>query len=316
MSTAVTRSVVAEKETSLHKSKPSFFGLVRGELFKVTRQWTTWILLVLIAGVIVLPYIIEFTSPDLSSRINGDSLHFFYNVLSIGLSILRVFSGLFLLIMTARIIGLEYQLGTIRILLARGVGRLQLLFAKLFTVTLLALVLLAVGLALNYLLVVMLVAGANGNLDAFHALTSQFWSDAWTYVLTVLLNAAVTILLATAAAVFGRSLSFGLSAALVFFPIDNIGTIIMQLAFRVTHNDFWLNATAYFLGPNLNTMPQALVSKVESIGAGPLYFVDPTTNQAHGTLVDGTHTLVVALVYAVIFATVAIVLTWKRDVKE
>ena len=32
--------------------------------------------------------------------------------------------------------------------------------------------------------------------------------------------------------------------------------------------------------------------------------------------VDGPHTLWVALVYAVIFATVALVLTWKRDVKE
>jgi ABC-2 type transport system permease protein len=129
-------------------------------------------------------------------------------------------------------------------------------------------------------------------------------------------NMGVTILLATAAAVVGRSVTFGLSAALVFFPIDNIAAVVMTLAFRITHNDFWLSATAYFLGPNLNIMAPALTSnRVESIGSTPLYFVEQA-GQAHGILVDGTHTLVVALVYAVIFAVTAIVLTWKRDVKE
>jgi ABC-2 type transport system permease protein len=34
------------------------------------------------------------------------------------------------------------------------------------------------------------------------------------------------------------------------------------------------------------------------------------------TQVDGAHTLFVALVYALIFIVVAIVLAWKRDVKE
>src|SRR5947209_5461524 len=123
----------------------------------------------------------------------------------------------------------------------------------------------------------------------------------------------VTILVATAAAVLGRSLAFGLSVALIFFPIDNIGTVIMTLAYRVTGSDFWLNLTAYFLGPNLNQMPVALTSgRVDSIGAAPLYFVN--NNVAHGTQVDGTHTLVVAAVYAVIFAVTALWLMWKRDV--
>jgi hypothetical protein len=193
---------------------------------------------------------------------------------------------------------------------------LQLLFAKLLAVAVIALGLLVLGLLLDYLLTVILVAGVTGNLNAFSALNSAFWSDARIYVLSIMLNMGVTILLATAAAVVGRSVAFGLSAALVFFPIDNIATLIMTLAYRVTQNDFWLNATAYFLGPNLNTMAAALTgNRVESIGANPLYFVDQA-GQAHGIQVDGTHTVVVALVYAAIFAITAIVLTWKRDVKE
>jgi len=315
MSTAVITPTPTE-QIRLHSAKPSFFGIVRGEFFKIARQWTNWIMLVLLLGAIVLPFIIEMTAPNVKTNIQANPLHFFYDVLSIGLSILRVFTGIFLLILTARVVGLEYQLGTIRILLSRGVGRLQLLFAKLLTVALIALVLLVVGLLLDYLLTVILVVGATGNLNAFSALNSAFWSDAQVYVLSILINMGVTILLATAAAVIGRSVTFGLSAALVFFPIDNIATLIMTLAFRVTHNDFWLSATAYFLGPNLNVMAPTLISnRAESIGAAPLYFVDQA-KQAHGILVDGNHTLMVALVYGVIFAITAIVLTWKRDVKE
>ena len=315
MSTAVITPTPTE-QIRLHSAKPSFFGTVRGEFFKIARQWTNWIMLVLLLGVIVLPFIIEMTAPNVKTNIQTNPLHFHYNVLSIGLSILRVFTGIFLLILTARTVGLEYQLGTIRVLLSRGVGRLQLLFAKLLAVALIALGLLVFGLLLNYLLTVILVAGITGNLDSFNALNSVFWSDARIYVLTILLNMGVTILLATAAAVVGRSVTFGLSAAIIFFPIDNIATIVMTLAYRITHNDFWLSTTAYFLGPNLNVIAPALTSnRVESIGATPLYFADQA-GQAHGILVDGTHTVVVALVYAVIFAVVAIVLTWKRDVKE
>lgn len=315
MSTAVITPKPTE-QIHLHRSKPSFFGTVRGEFFKIARQWTNWIMLVLLLGVIVLPFIVEMTAPNTKTNIQTNPLHFYYNILSITLSILRVFTGIFLLILAARTVGLEYQLGTIRVLLSRGVGRLQLLFAKLLAVILIALGLLMFGLLLNYLLTIILVVGLTGNLDSFNALNAVFWSDARIYVLTILLNMGVTILLATAAAVVGRSVTFGLSAALVFFPIDNIATIIMTLAYRITHNDFWLSTTAYLLGPNLNAMPAALTnSRAESIGSNPLYFVDPA-GVAHGIKVDGTHTVVVALVYAAIFAVTAIVLTWKRDVKE
>lgn len=315
MSTTVTTSSI-EHATRLHSAKPSFFGTMRGEFFKIRHQWTTWIMAVMYLGVIVLPYILLWTATNTKADIQTAPLHFYYNVLSIGLSIVRVFSGLLLLILTARVVGQEYQLGTIRILLARGLGRVQLLLAKLLTVVIIALVLIAVGVLLNYLLTVVMVSAVAGNLNSFSALNSAFWSDAETFLLTVLLNAGVTILLATTAAVLGRSLTVGLSLALVFFPIDNIGTIIMQLAYRVTHSDFWLNLTAYFLGPNLNIMPNAFSNKLDIIGAQPLAFTDPTTHQTIGTQVDGTHTLVVALVYAAIFAVTAFVLTWRRDVKE
>ncbi len=311
MSTVITSTPT--EQLRLHTAKPSFFGLVRGEFFKVMRQWTTWILLVLLVGVTVLPYIVETVRPRFKADIVSAPLTVYYDQMSIGLSVLRVFTGFFLLIVTARLISQEYQLGTIRVLLSRGVGRLQLLFAKLLTMTIIALVLLIVGVLINLLLTILLVAGVAGNLNSFSLLTSQFWSDSGIFVLYIGLNMAVSILLATAASVIGRASVFGISAALAFFPLDNFGTVIMLLANRVTHSDFWLSITAYFLGPNLNQMPTALTAgRVSSIGFGPLY--NPDGN--HGINVDGTHTLIIVAVYAAIFAATALWLTWKRDVKE
>ena len=311
---AVITSTPAEN-IQLRTAKPSFFGLVRGTFLKVMRQWTTWILLVIVVGVTILPYLIETVRPHFKEAIASTPLVAYYDQMGIGLSVLRVFTGFFLLIVTARMIGQEYQLGTIRILLSRGVGRLQLLFAKLLTMTIIALILLIVGVLVNFLLTILLIAGIAGNLNSFGALTSQFWSDSGIFVLYILLNMVVSILLATAAAVIGRASVFGIAAALAFFPLDNFGTVIMLLANRVTGSDFWLSITAYFLGPNLNQMPAALTNnRVLTIGFGPLYNAGP--GGTHGILVDGTHTLVVAAVYAAIFAAVAIWLTWKRDVKE
>ncbi len=60
MSTAV--SVPAPASTQLHNARPSFAGIVRGELFKVSRQISTWILGLLLLGAICLPYLIELSS--------------------------------------------------------------------------------------------------------------------------------------------------------------------------------------------------------------------------------------------------------------
>lgn len=303
MSTAMTAPPA--EQLKLHTSTPSFAGIVRGEFLKMSRQWTTWIMLVLLTGIIFLPYIVEATVPRIKTDIQTAPLAFFYNDMETSLAVLRVFIGIFLIILTARVIGLEYQLGTIRVLLARGVGRLQLLGAKILAIAITAMIVFIAALLLNVVLTIVLVLIQAGSLNAMNALTSTFWSDTWLYMLTVLISMGVTILMAMAVTVVGRSLSFGLSAALAWFPVDNFGLIFLVLGYRLTHNDFWLNVTGYALGPNLNVMPTVLSrNQAQSIGITPY------------VKVDGTHTLMVTLVYAVIFVAVGVVLTWRRDVKE
>lgn len=307
MSTVATPSEISTRETRLHASKPSFFGLVRGELFKMNRQLTTWIMLILFMGAIFLPYLIMFVESDIRTVIIAAGNDYVYSRVSAGLALLRIFGGFVVLILTARVIGQEYQLGTIRIVLARGVGRVQLLLAKLTALGIWVIYLMVIGLALNALLAIIQVQIIAGNLDSLTGLSSTVWNNLGIFVLTILVSLAATILMATAITVLFRSFAGGLSASIAWFPVDNIIGIILLIAFALTQNDFWRNVSAYLLGPNLNVM----AGKVADIHSTAWNF-----GQAPLVSVDGNHTLLVALGYALVFATAAIVLTWKRDVKE
>ncbi|HKV83006.1 MAG TPA: ABC transporter permease subunit [Ktedonobacterales bacterium] len=295
--------------TELHSARPTFIGLVRGELFKISKQRATWVLAILLLGIICFPFLINFAIRDLKDRLALAPLDELYRNLAENLLMLRIFSGTFLILVTARLIGMEYSGGTIRVLLSRGVGRVQLLGAKLSAVGIVALGVLVFGVAIQFLLSLLQLLLVAGNLDAMKAANSAYWSDAWTYVLTIAFNMVVTILMATAVTVIGRSLAVGLSAGLAFFAVDNIGTIFLFLASRITGSNFWLLLSGDLLGPNLNTMPNKLLSSQ----------ADPAKIDALATPfvpVTGAHTILVACVWAAAFIVVAVVLTARRDVTE
>lgn len=283
--------------TRVREERPSFSGLIRGELFKIKNQKTTWIMAILVLLLIVLPYTITYLSLDPATFLQPHVFDYFCSQMA---GLVRAGTGFFLLILTARVLGLEYQLGTVRVLLARGVGRLQLLLAKLAAIGLVATLLLLGCLVVNAVML--------GGVLAWHGslnLLAQTATHLALYTVTLLVSAVVSILLAAAFTVLSRSLAFGLSAAIAFFPLDNFGGLLLPLGYKLTHATFWQQITAYLLGPNLNQMAASLTKQPDlGFGFGPA--VD----------VDGTHTLLVTLVYALIFAAVAVVLTIKKDVHE
>ncbi|HEX8032827.1 MAG TPA: ABC transporter permease subunit, partial [Ktedonobacterales bacterium] len=122
-------------------SRASFLGLWRGELRKITHMRITWVMAAIIT-VFAIGLQILLLGGNNKAQLQGDPLGFFYLVLEGDLSFLRVFSGIFLLVLAAHVVGLEYQHGTIRILLGRGAGRLQLLSAKVAALALVGLALL------------------------------------------------------------------------------------------------------------------------------------------------------------------------------
>ncbi|GCE18306.1 ABC transporter permease [Dictyobacter kobayashii] len=305
MSTAI---VTSEAERAqLRASTQSFFGIIRGELLKMSRRWSTWIPLLLVVLFICAGTLVRLISVDLKQTIQMDQLGFMYTEMENGMAFIQIFTGLYFLVLAAYVIGLEYQMGTIRVLVARGVSKLTLLAAKVTTLFIVALLVIIGSMLLTALLICILLLVKAGNLDALKTLTSQFWADTWLHTLTVLISTVVTILLGVAFSVLGRSLTIGLSAGLAWFPVDNIGTQFFRLGYLITKNDFWKNVTAYFLGPNLNAMAsQVLPAKLHVYAVGSVPLVP----------VDGPHTLWVALVYGLIFLVAAIALTAMRDIKE
>lgn len=307
MSTAVSLSVPSPAR--LHTARPSFVGIVRGELFKVSRQISTWILGLLMVGAIGLPYLVELASGRLKEQATSDPAKALYGLLGADMLILKVFGGAFLIIVTARLIGMEYSGGTVRVLLSRGVGRLQLLFGKLAALAIIALGVVLVTLALDALFTVVSLLLAAGNLDIFKSAPSGYWSDWWMYLLLALVSIGVTILMATAVTVVGRSLAFGVSASMLWYPVDNFGMIFLLLGYEVTKSDGWRLISGDLLGPNLNAMAAAILPARAAL-ATSITFTTPLVP------VDGGHTLLIAGIFAAIFATTAIVLTARRDVKE
>jgi ABC-type transport system involved in multi-copper enzyme maturation permease subunit len=290
--------------------RPTFIGITRGELFKIRKQRSTWVMGLLLAGIICLPYLVGIASPmRLKELLETAPLQTLYRELGTNLTVLRVFSGALLIIITARLVGMEYSSGTIRILLGRGVGRLQLLGAKLLAAFIVGFIVLVAGLALNVVLSLIMLAAIKGNLDALHALNADFWQDALTYIGTVAIGLALPILMAATLAVIGRSLAFGVSAGIIFFPADNFGVIFFLLAQQLTNATGWAVATGDLLGPNLNAMPGALLP-ARAAGAVGFSFQTPLVP------VDGGHTLLIAGLWAAAFIIIMGVLTWKRDVTQ
>jgi ABC-2 type transport system permease protein len=309
MSTAVTVTPSAPIATPLHSARPSFVGIVRGELFKVSRQISTWVLAVLYLGAICLPYLVLLGSGRIKTQVRDDPMSALYSVLGVDMVILKVFGGALIIIVTARLIGMEYSGGTIRVLLSRGVGRLQLLFGKLTALALIALGIAVVTLLLDLLLTVVLLLATVGNLDLFKSATSAYWSDAGMYLLLALVSIGVTILMATAVTVVGRSLAFGVAVSLLWYPAENISVLFLILGYRLTNSTFWTLVSGDFLGLNLNAMAGGILPPRAAV-ASSITFTTPLVP------VDGGHTLLVTALWAIVFAAVAIVLTARRDVKE
>ena len=109
--------------------------------------------------------LLQGSTPYLNVMIQQTPLLFCYDAMGSSLSIFRMLSGILLLILTSFVIGREYQYGTIHLLLGRGVGHLQLLFAKLAFMTLIALVLLVAFALLTAIFLGILMLALVGNCE-------------------------------------------------------------------------------------------------------------------------------------------------------
>jgi ABC-2 type transport system permease protein len=314
-------STVATPVVAQRAIRTSFVGLLRGELRKIAHLRITWVTLGVITLAILGAQLLLITGPNNSADMRNHPLSSFANVLVGDVALVRILSGVFMLILAAHVVGLEYQHGTIRVLLARGVGRLHLLGAK---VAALALVGLAV-MALELLIELIFAWGvtlslANGG-QPWGALGAEFWADVRIFLFYLALNLVVTLLLSVAASVVGRSLAFGLAVGLSWFAVDNLLTIVLGVMARVTGSDFWLKLSGVLLGPLLNRLPDYITAPLHEVVQGVHGSVTQTVyTGGFGpqplVTVPGGQALLIICLYGLLFAAVAIALTWRREILD
>jgi len=165
-------------DRALRQPRPSFPGAVRGELLKASRQRTTWVML---GGALLLfcVFALALLSTDqIKNGLRQNPQQWFYRLLDILLTLFDTGSGIFLLVVSARLVGMEYSGGTLRVLLARGTGRLRLLAAKVTALALAALGLLA-GFALLAGAFVTVIVAPTSLLVSVHVLLSPGASVTW-----------------------------------------------------------------------------------------------------------------------------------------
>lgn len=284
--------------------RPSFVGAVRGEVLKLRRLTGTWLAVVLGLGLVA-----AFSAAELVAARDGfvrgpeaflaGALEYFQTVFQFG-------AGALLLAVSARSMGAEYSTGTLRVLLARGAGRLRLLAAKIVALALLG----AVVLVAYTVVVAITLAGAvlawRGYLAGPLALSDQFWVNAALAPAAELVSMTACVALGVAAAVVGRSTGFAIGAAMSFFPADTLYTALAPALTRATGQRGWSDVTHYLLGPNLNALTQHL-------RLGP-----PTTRPNPGPVGDAgliEAAVVIAAWLAVLLFTSAL-LARRRDVLE
>ncbi len=287
--------------------RPRFFGTVRGEALKVSRQLSFWLML---AGSVVLLAIITLaitSASNIQDQLKSDPTAWAYGARDIFGTIFQIGSGIFLLIVGSRLFAMEYSSGTIRIIYARGTGRLRLLLAKMLTLAVIGILLLVGYLVIAGGIIALLVNAWTGSIAPLQHLPNEFWQDLGMWAVVQGMSIGIAILMAAAAAGIGRSLAFAMAASLAFFPVDNFSVILEALGSRITKQDHpWLNISQYQLGPNLN----AVLSLIEPGHHARAAFATPLQK------VDGAHALVVIGAFAVAFAAIAVFRAVRPDVLE
>jgi ABC-type transport system involved in multi-copper enzyme maturation permease subunit len=279
--------------------RPRLDLLVRGELRKLSRQRANWLLVGLAVVFAAVAGLVLSTSSGIwhaetayRNTVQTNPSYWLHGIVVVGGMIIRVVEGALLLFASARLVGMEYSSGTIRVVLARGVGRVRLLTAKLAALALFSLAITTVLVVLAAAFGVVMVGAQGGSLPhVLSALPAGEWHDVWIHVLTILLSAGVCVLIGAAGAALGRSLPLAMIVAVGFFPLDNF--VAGDRSFNV-----------YQLGTNLNGLNETLGHMRESIFSRP------------AVAVDATHSLVVIGVFCVAFLLAAFIPTWRRDVLE
>ena len=224
--------------------------LLRSELFRMARRWMPRVLLIILAVVLVAFYLLLWSVLRTEDETGADATDLrdtlrLAAVRDAGLGITHELGSVLIVILAASTIATEYGWGTIRTLLPRATSRPALVAAKLLSLVVFAVVLVAFGFGV--------ALGASGLVTAIEGLDSDLGS-AFLLESAVALARTVFVMLPYAAlafvvALWGRSSAAGISVGLVVLLLEEL---VMALLDALSDAFDWLPGA--LLSENVNAV--------------------------------------------------------------
>lgn len=288
-----------------------FARLVRWELFLAWRRRAMMITLgsLLLVGyllIVLFQYAVFITSgvDGQASGAQGENLTF-PGALSVGGGYVSYVGVVLFVVLAGALIGSEYSYSTLRLSLARGVGRGRLLAAQVVALALMALGLTALMLILSGL--IGLLGTATGFSQTNTTLSAALVGELIAYWLALAFNIFAYALIALWIGTLSRSVAGAIAGPLVFIVVEVVASEILTGIAVVSERSTLINIVAhipqYLLGANVGAL-------ITLTGDDPYAL---TSGQAAVSL---PHALVVSAVYCALFIGISYLALAHRDIVE
>jgi ABC-type transport system involved in multi-copper enzyme maturation permease subunit len=280
------------------------------EFFKLRKRMMTWILAVLMAGLVILLYSVfwsvsghvttfgenaEYTGQDLRRAL------FLQTSVPFSLQMVASFGTVFAMILAAGAVGSEYSWGTVRLMATAASGRVRLIGAKLLVVCGLvaagALLAVVVGLIYSSIITV-----TNGGSD-FSFVTPGFMRDQAESFGRTLFVMAPYVTLAFAMAAVGRSTLAGVGAGIGFAFVEPLIGGLMRLG-----GSPWKEIPNYLVNANSNVV--LLQNKLPDV----VRFGPSTQDLAQRQLNGTPEAMFILAIYSLAFVALAFLVYRRRDI--
>ncbi|HEY7973697.1 MAG TPA: hypothetical protein VID72_00005, partial [Ktedonobacterales bacterium] len=223
----------------------------------------------------------------------------------VGGSFISYAGVLLFVVLAGALIGSEYGYSTLRLSLARGVGRGRLLAAQIVALAILALILTALALLVSSL--VGLLGTSLGLPQASGAMGGALIGEIGVYWLALAFNVFAYALISVWIGTLSRSIAGAIAGPLVFIVVEVVATDILTAVGSARIDSPLLNTIAripdYLLGVNTSAL-------ITWAGDGPYPFTQGVAS------VSVAHALIVSFVYCALFIFISYLALRNRDIVE